>query len=102
MDEFVHSEYYQRLNLEHASAVSARVKNLDHYVKQATRSQQVTLFPCVWRGLDFDCYDKTVAKHGGVAVVQTFLAEHVTEEIHIKGRTCRHGEKGSWQMVLLD
>ena len=33
-------------------------------------------------------------------MIQTFLSEEVSEEIQIKGRTARQGEKGSYTMIL--
>lgn len=53
------------------------------------------------RGTDFQCMDDTVQQHGGIHIIQTFVAETLSEEIQIKGRTARQGEKGSWSMVLM-
>jgi len=98
---FKNSEYGLRLN--NAEVVTAgNVEFINHYVRQATRSKEVTFFPRVFgRGLDFMCYDKTVMARGGVAVIQTFFSEEFAEEIQIKGRTCRQGDKGTYKMVLL-
>merc|ERR1712203_799020 len=38
---------------------------------------------------------------GGVAVVQTFFSEDLSEEIQIGGRTCRQGENGTRKHILL-
>merc|ERR1712166_544047 len=51
-------------------------------------------------GLDFICYDKKVQANGGVHVIQAFLADSLSEEIQIKGRTARQAQKGSYQMVM--
>ncbi len=40
--------------------------------------------------------------NGGIHVLTTFLSEEISEEIQIKGRTARQGEKGSFSMVLLN
>lgn len=74
---------------------------LAHYVTNATKSRRITCFPRVFgRGTDFKCRDKKVIPKG-VRVIQTFLSEDVSEEIQIKGRTCRQGDKGSYKMILL-
>jgi len=52
------------------------------------------------RGTDFQCMDDTVQQAGGIHIIQTHVADTLSEEIQIKGRTARQGEKGSWSMVL--
>jgi len=52
------------------------------------------------RGTDFQCMDDTVQQAGGIHIVQTHVADTLSEEIQMKGRTARQGEKGSWSMVL--
>ena len=52
------------------------------------------------RGTDFQCMDDTVQQAGGIHIVQTHVASTLSEEIQMKGRTARQGEKGSWSMVL--
>jgi len=83
------------------SVTSGNVEYINHYVKVATRSNNVTLFPKVFgRGLDFVCLDKKVNGNGGVHVLQTFLSEEKSEETQIMGRTCRQGDPGSYKMIL--
>jgi len=83
------------------SLTSGNVEYINHYVKVATRSNKVTLFPKVFgRGLDFVCLDKKVNGNGGVYVLQTFLSEEKSEETQIMGRTCRQGDRGSYKMIL--
>ena len=53
------------------------------------------------RGIDFQCMDDTVQQAGGIHVVQTHVASTLSEEIQMKGRTARQGEKGSWSMVSI-
>ncbi len=53
------------------------------------------------RGTDFAALDDTVNKRGGIHVIATFVAESESEEIQIKGRTARQGEKGSFSLQLL-
>ncbi|CAF3079102.1 unnamed protein product [Rotaria sp. Silwood2] len=72
-------------------------------IKSATVSGRITLFTSTFgRGTDFICYDQTVLSNGGTHVIQTFLSEEISEEVQIKGRTARQGNKGSYSMVLLD
>jgi len=52
------------------------------------------------RGTDFQCMDQAVQDAGGIHIIQTHVAETESEEIQMKGRTARQGEKGSWSMVL--
>jgi hypothetical protein len=52
------------------------------------------------RGTDFQCFDDAVQTAGGIHIIQTHVAQTLSEEIQIKGRTARQGEKGSWSMVL--
>jgi hypothetical protein len=85
-----------------AEVTEGNVEYINHYVKEATNPKAVTLFPRVFgRGLDFKCYDPALNARGGVHVIQTFLSEDISEEIQIKGRTCRQGESGSYTMILL-
>jgi len=94
------SAYGEQLNSVQ-SVTSGNVEYINHYVKVATRSNNVTLFPKVFgRGLDFVCLDKKVNGNGGVHVLQTFLSDEKSEEIQIMGRTCRQGDPGSYKMIL--
>jgi hypothetical protein len=52
------------------------------------------------RGTDFAALGDAVNKSGGIHVIATFVAESESEEIQIKGRTARQGEKGSFSLVL--
>jgi hypothetical protein len=72
-------------------------------IKSATVSGRVTLFTRTFgRGTDFICYDQSVLSNGGTHVIQTFLSQEISEEVQIKGRTARQGNKGSYSMILLD
>ena len=65
-------------------------KNKENIVKMSTRSGTVTLALREFgRGTDFICLDDRVSTHGGVVVIQTFLAQDDSEERQIKGRTGR-------------
>jgi uncharacterized protein YegL len=99
---FQQSTYGQSISSIVTGAVTrTNSDRIDHYIKVATHTKAVTLFPRVYgRGLDFLCYDKTVQANG-VYVLQTFLSADVSEEVQIKGRTCRQGAKGTYKMILL-
>jgi hypothetical protein len=43
---------------------------------------------------DFICRDKDLVKSGGVHVIITFFPTDESEEIQIKGRTCRQDDPG--------
>jgi hypothetical protein len=75
--------------------------NKDFYIKKATTTKQVTLLSKTFgRGIDFYCRDEAVLRAGGVHVIQTFLSKSKSEEIQIRGRTARQGQKGSYSLIL--
>ncbi|CAF0898623.1 unnamed protein product [Adineta steineri] len=81
----------------------ASLQEKESRIKSATVSGRITLFTRTFgRGTDFICYDQTVLLNGGTHVIQTFLSEEISEEVQIKGRTGRQGNRGSYSMVLLD
>jgi Mg-chelatase subunit ChlD len=104
LEQFGQSSYCQELKNQGVTVDTVTFRNADKtdwFVRSATRSKAVTLFPRIYgRGLDFVCYDKTVMLNG-VYVLQTFLSADISEEEQIKGRTCRQGAKGKYKMVLL-
>jgi hypothetical protein len=70
-------------------------------VQKAVTPGAVTLLTRAFgRGTDFICYDDHIQQNGGVHVIQTFVSQLVSEEVQIKGRTARQGNKGSFSMVL--
>jgi Mg-chelatase subunit ChlD len=98
---FLNSSYGSRIKHDLSVVTEKQAKKIDHYVKQATRSEAITLFPRVYgRGLDFSCYDTIVQSSNGVHVVQCFLSADISEETQIQGRTCRQGQKGTYKMIL--
>eukprot|EP01087_Luapelamoeba_hula_P010441 TRINITY_DN276_c0_g2_i2.p1 TRINITY_DN276_c0_g2~~TRINITY_DN276_c0_g2_i2.p1 ORF type:complete len:2599 (-),score=378.72 TRINITY_DN276_c0_g2_i2:48-6866(-) len=75
--------------------------NLDFYIKRATRTKQVSILPAVYgRGVDFMCVDNLVENAGGIAVIMTYLPADLSDEVQIRGRTARQGNKGSFKVVL--
>ena len=52
------------------------------------------------RGTDFQVYDDSIKKNGGVHIIQTFLSQEEAEEIQIKGRTNRQNSKGSVDIIF--
>jgi hypothetical protein len=49
--------------------------------------------------VDFVVYDQK-SKEKGVAVIQTYLSEEISEEIQTMGRTARQGSKGTYQLII--
>eukprot|EP01105_Mastigella_eilhardi_P025421 TRINITY_DN6908_c0_g2_i2.p1 TRINITY_DN6908_c0_g2~~TRINITY_DN6908_c0_g2_i2.p1 ORF type:complete len:2516 (-),score=771.73 TRINITY_DN6908_c0_g2_i2:252-6812(-) len=87
--------------LEHKVLVEES-DNKDTIVRNATKRGQLTLLTRGFgRGIDFICFDKAVQENKGVHVIQTFLSDTPSEEVQIKGRTCRQGQNGSYSLVLL-
>lgn len=89
---------------------SAKCRYLSEHSEHAERDAiiadgatcgQVTLLTKLFgRGSDFICRDSALRRNGGVHVLQTFFSEHESEEIQIRGRTCRQDDPGSYEMVL--
>ena len=76
-----------------------KIKSID----RATRQMVITFATASFgRGIDFICRDKVVELNNGVHVIQTFLSKTKAEFEQIKGRTARQGNKGSYQMILLE
>lgn len=74
----------------------------DFIIKKAASLGQVTLATKAFgRGTDFISRDPALNEIGGVYILQTFLSEMENEEIQIKGRSARQGQKGEYSMVLL-
>ena len=79
-------------------ANSMERKNL---IDTATLVQKITLFTRIFgRGTDFIVHDDAIKRNGGVHVIQTFLSEEYSEEVQIRGRTARQGDKGTFQLIL--
>jgi len=71
------------------------------FIKRATSEGQITLLtPSFGRGTDFALLDEGVKKNGGVHVMMTFFPLEKAEEVQIRGRQGRQGEKGSVSMRL--
>ncbi|EFA77015.1 hypothetical protein PPL_09767 [Heterostelium album PN500] len=100
LNDFETSHYFGQV--EKSSKLVESTTDRDTVIKKATTSRQVTLITRSFgRGVDFIVNDDKVIANGGVHVIQTFLSEEITEEIQIKGRTARQGQKGSYKMILL-
>jgi hypothetical protein len=81
--------------------ITVATDDVNHDVKRATDKKTVTLLTRTHgRGLDFKCRDNEMKAAGGVHVVQAFLSEANSEEVQIRGRTARQGERGSYKLVL--
>ncbi|EFA77021.1 Type III restriction enzyme [Heterostelium album PN500] len=100
LNDFETSHYFGQV--EKSSKLVESTTDRDTVIKKATTSKQVTLITKSFgRGVDFIVNDDKVIDNGGVHVIQTFLSEEITEEVQIKGRTARQGQKGSYKMILL-
>lgn len=72
-------------------------------IVQATRPGNITLLSKAFgRGTDFVISDRRVKEAGGLHVIQTFVSEEESEDVQIAGRTARQGQKGTYEMILLE
>ncbi|CAF3988523.1 unnamed protein product, partial [Rotaria sordida] len=102
-------EFYQSKAFETKQPIVTILKEEENFeekekvIRRSTMPGQITLFTRTFgRGADFIRYDQSVNTDDGIHVIQTFLSEDCSEEIQIKGRTARQGDKGSYSMLLLD
>mmetsp|Transcript_12830 Transcript_12830/g.29016 ORF Transcript_12830/g.29016 Transcript_12830/m.29016 type:complete len:954 (-) Transcript_12830:171-3032(-) len=73
----------------------------DRLIKKAATTGQVTLSSAPFgRGSDFVCFDAKLQERGGLHVLQTYPSLDVGELVQIQGRTARHGNKGSYSLLL--
>jgi len=73
----------------------------EHRIAQAARTRHMTLITRAFgRGSDFVCRDNTLVAAGGMHVIQAFASELKSEEVQIKGRTCRQDDPGSYKQYL--
>ncbi len=80
---------------------SLDTEDKDKLIRRAATSGMVTFAPRTFgRGTDFMCSDKMVDSNGGIAVIQTFLSEELSEEVQIKGRTARQGNQGTFEIRI--
>jgi hypothetical protein len=99
------AEYLQKHSLNSKSALQLTEKLADAdyniVIAKAISRGTVTLMTKVFgRGTDFICRDSSIVQHGGVHVIQTFYSVLPSEEVQIKGRTCRQDDPGSYQQFL--
>jgi len=101
MRDFEESEEGMSFKAPRLKAIDEECDNIDAAVVKATTLEHAaTLFPRVYgRGLDFKCRDRKM--EGGVHVIQAFFSDSLSEEIQIKGRTARQGDKGSYEIIAL-
>ncbi|CAF3671837.1 unnamed protein product [Rotaria socialis] len=79
------------------------VKERELQIKRASKIGKVTLLTRMFgRGTDFICDNPKLLGNGGIHVVQTFFSKELSEEYQIMGRGARHGDRGSYKMILLD
>ena len=70
-------------------------------IARATSQFKITLMTRQFgRGIDFICRDTGLIQNGGMHVILTFYPKTLSEEIQIKGRTCRQDDPGSIRKIL--
>ena len=75
----------------------------ERLIKRAAIERAITLLTRAFgRGTDFICSNQQVLSYGGIAVLQTFFSEELSDEYQIMGRGARQGDPGSYKMILLD
>jgi len=73
----------------------------DAVILRSVRQHKITLITRNYgRGTDFICRDDALVKSGGMHVILTFYPDIKTEEIQIKGRTCRQDDPGSFRAII--
>lgn len=70
-------------------------------VEGAVSNMVILIMKAFGRGTNFKTFDSQVKKDG-VHVIQAFFSDDFAEEVQIKGRTARQGDKGSFSIVVLD
>ena len=74
---------------------------IDQTIRVAASRARVTLATRAFgRGSDFVCTDALLKSEGGLHVIQTFWSPDNSEEVQIKGRTCRQDNPGSYRQIL--
>jgi hypothetical protein len=103
--EYKRSEYFRQVTFK--GSVNELCENTpkddrDYAIKKAATAGQVTFATRAFgRGTDFISRDSVLDSRGGTHILQTFYSDMYSEEIQIKGRTARQGQKGSYSMILL-
>ena len=105
LERFYHSPQFKRFK-DGANRLTEKTakeeEERDSLVSKATRQGQITLATRSFgRGVDFVVDDEHMVTCGGLHVLLTFFPRDLQEEVQIKGRGARQGEKGSFSMVLL-
>lgn len=100
--EAFRDQFKSKYNMEILTEAASQDEK-KRFVSQASSQGKISLMTKVFgRGTDFICTDDLVLANGGVHVIQTFVSENESEEVQIRGRTARQGQKGSYSMVLAD
>eukprot|EP01087_Luapelamoeba_hula_P009891 TRINITY_DN2588_c0_g1_i2.p1 TRINITY_DN2588_c0_g1~~TRINITY_DN2588_c0_g1_i2.p1 ORF type:complete len:2562 (+),score=268.54 TRINITY_DN2588_c0_g1_i2:39-7724(+) len=100
LDAFAMSSYGQTLQPKLIN-FDEDLDNTDFYLRKATLAGQASILPdTLSRGLDFLCVDQKVEAAGGMVVIMTYLPEDLSDEVQIRGRTARQGNKGAFKVIL--
>ncbi len=102
LDHFYQSDDFLPLKSQaQKMTVDLNSQEKEKMILLATREGQVTLVERIFgRGTDFVSHNEAVKANGGPHVLQTFLAESLSEEVQIKGRTARQGSVGSYSLII--
>ena len=96
---YFYDDYIKNTDL--AERTDRSFNGSDNAIKLATSPGKITLISYSWgRGTDFTSLDKSVEEAGGIHVIQTFFSLDTSEEVQIRGRTCRQGSPGSYVLIL--
>lgn len=101
LEKYLATNYARSLPSKNLLLESQSHSEKEFAIKRAATASQVTLTTAVFgRGTDFVCNDDALLKAGGVHIVQGFIANAMSEEKQIQGRTARQGKDGSYSMIL--
>ncbi|XP_058444290.1 uncharacterized protein LOC131425968 [Malaya genurostris] len=92
-----YGKYFARLNFLYEDTPN---KEKQRIIDEIGGAGTVTLVECKMApGLDYKS-SETVERNGGVHVILAFYSFDTTEENQIKGLTARHGNQGSYEIVI--
>jgi hypothetical protein len=76
-------------------------QQMDEVVIKSMKERMITLVNRPFgRGTDFKCMSNRLLEFGGVHIICTFLPEDQSEDVQIRGRTCRQDDPGSVCRIL--
>ncbi|XP_058826859.1 uncharacterized protein LOC131686871 [Topomyia yanbarensis] len=92
-----HSKQFNKLNILTADTADVEKQLI---IKKAALAGMATLVTSEM-GIGSDFKSRAAVENaGGLHVIQTFFSYHPTQENKIKGLTARHGNKGSYELII--